>query len=100
MPPSSSPPKPILSDGDAKVLKERSEVGPRAERADAKVVACARLLLSSANPSARIRPGARFHDRHLRLRISTSLATPLMNFSSACEPSTPRKPRAFVSVLM
>ena len=91
--------------GDPQVVQKRRVIGARAQRADAQVGAVARLPARSGGwPKSELpamwRSCRRFHTESLVSGSSMSRATPLMNFSSVCEPSMPRKPRPLPSELM
>ena len=98
MPPSILAAEAEIEGGDAEVIEERRVVRARAERADAQVGAGARFLPvrpARLRQRATAAPPAAASTRTPWIPGSSmSRATPLMNFSSVCEPSAPQEAAA------
>ena len=85
---------------DAQMVNKRRVVAAGTERADAKIGARARIFAVFRAAMVRRAAWPRFHTEIFFSGSVMSRATVLTNFSSECEPSTPRKPRPLPSVLM
>ena len=88
--------------GNAEMIEKAGEVGARAEGRDAQVSALAQLFLVVGGLG--VGDSAKAAAAAIRVIFvsgsSISRATPLMNFSSLCEPPMLRTPRSLPSVLI